>query len=110
MRVGAYNNLTRSCLSLLENNLVADPFTNIKIMDPLVPRKLSHENMVLCRGKGIGRDLMVEQEDDLFRVKDLLSSHLKEIPNGKWSRDIMDHRTIHGCHHYLTCPDRMATF
>ena len=110
MGVGTDNDLARCRPALLDGHLVADTFVDVVVVDVLFRGKLPHVDMVVCRLDGIRGDLVVEEHDDGFRVKDLLPAHLVELLNGKRAGNVMDHCPVKGCHDHFACPDFAATF
>ena len=110
MGIGTDHDLPGCRTTLLQDHLVADPFVDIVVADTLLFGKSAHVLMDFCRFQGIGRDLVVEEHDDTFRIENVFSSHLGELLDGKRAGNIVDHGAVNGRHDHFACPDIAAAF
>src|SRR4030042_680853 len=89
--------------SLFDDDLVTDTLIYIIVVDLLLCCKFSHIDMVFCSRNGVCRNLVVKEHDDMFRVKNLRTSHLVELPDSKRAGNVVDHCPVDRGHHNFAC-------
>jgi hypothetical protein len=110
MGIGADHDLAGRSPALFKDHLVADPFVDIVVMDPLLGGKCPHVLVDLCRFERICRDLVVKEHDDTLRIEDVFPAHLVELLDGKRAGNIVNHSPVNRRHDHFACPDIAAAF
>ena len=102
MRVGTEDNLTRTCISHLRHQLVADTVCTVEVGQSLfLDKSIANLEMAHILNRR-GRNQMVINQNDLVRVPDFGESHFFEFVDNKRNKNIVNHHTVNINRYNLT--------